>query len=106
MNLNPDEIYERLRIAGEEWADNDAAANLLEETKRTLLAELKTGFTGSDAERERNALATAEYKLHLKNMTAARKTANRSKVRYETGKVWAELMRTKSANMREEMRQK
>lgn len=106
MNFNPDEIYERLRLAGEEWSEKDAAANMLEETRKTLLAEVMQGFQGSNAERERCALADTTYKHHLKTMVAARREANIAKVRYDTGKVWAELMRTKSANMREELRQR
>jgi hypothetical protein len=105
MNFNPDEIHERLRIAGEDWADKDAAANALEETKSSLLAELSNTANGSSEAAKKNiALADPAYRLHITNMVTARKEANRAKVRYETGKVWAELMRTKSANMREELR--
>lgn len=105
MRFNPDEIYERLRLAGEEWADKDAAANALEETKASLLAELSLKADGaSEAAKKNVALADPAFRLHVTNMVTARKEANKSKVRYETGKVWAELMRTKSANMREELR--
>jgi hypothetical protein len=36
----PESIYKQLVQAGEEWADKEAAASILEETKKTLLAEL------------------------------------------------------------------
>lgn len=100
--INPDEILERLRIAGEEWADKDAAANALEETKKSVLAELMNGFSGPKTERESRALADATFRLHLTNMVNARKEANRARVRYETGKIWAELVRTRESTRRAE----
>lgn len=106
-NFNPDEIYERLRLAGEEWADKDAAANALEETKPSLLAELANQASGSSEAAKKNAaLAEPAYKLHLTNMVAARKEANRAKVRYDTGRIWAELKRTQESTKRAEMSQK
>ena len=103
MDFDPEAIYQRLSEAGEEWADKDAAANLLEETKKTLLAELMQGFQGSNAERERCALADTTYKHHLKTMVAARKEANRARVRYDSMKVLAELRRTEQSTRRAEM---
>ena len=103
IDFDPEAIYQKLNEAGEEWVDKDSAANLLEETKKTLLAELKQSFTGSDVERERNALAAAEYKLHVKNMVVARREANRAKVRYDSMKVLAELRRTEASTRRAEM---
>ena len=102
-DFDPDAIYQKLVDAGEEWTDKDAAANLLEETKKTLLAELMNGFQGSNAERERCALADTTYKHHLKSMVMARKEANRSKVRYDSMKVLAELRRTQQSTRRAEM---
>ena len=103
MDFDPEAIYQRLSEAGEEWADKDAAANLLEETKKTLLAEVMQGFPGSNAERERCALADTTYKHHLKTMVAARKEANRARVRYDSMKVLAELRRTEQSTRRAEM---
>lgn len=104
--IDPDEIYERLRLAGEEWADKDAAANALEETKATLLAELANqADASSEAAKKNIALADPVYKLHLTNMVTARKEANRAKVRYETGRIWAELKRTQESTKRAEMMQ-
>ncbi len=101
--FDPEAIYQKLNDAGEEWVDKDAAANLLEETKKTLLAELMNGFQGSNAERERCALADTTYKHHLKTMVAARREANRAKVRYDSMKVLAELRRTQESTRRAEI---
>jgi hypothetical protein len=91
-----------LSDAGEDWADKEAAAELLEETKKTVLAELMSSEQGTNADRERRALANPAYKLHLTNMVAARKEANRAKVRYDSGKVLAEMRRTQESTRRAE----
>lgn len=101
--FDPEQIYNKLADAGETWADAEAAAEILEENKKTVLAEIMGGFTGSTAERERNALADSAYKLHLKNMTAARREANRARVRYDSMKVLAEMRRTQESTRRYEM---
>lgn len=103
--FDPDKIRERLAEVGEDWADKDAAANLLEETKKTLLAELMLSADASTkADREMKALADPAYKLHITNMVVARKEANKARVRFETGKMWAELRRSQESTRREEMR--
>jgi hypothetical protein len=104
-DFDPDRIRERLAQVGEEWADADAAANLLEETKNSVLSELmNTANASSEAERKRIAQADPAFKLHLANMVTARKEANRARVRYETGKMWADLRRSQESTKREEMR--
>src|SRR4026208_2098157 len=96
-DFDPEAIYQKLASAGEEWADKEAAAEILEENKKTVLAEIMAGFQGSTAERERCALADSAFKLHLKNMTAARREANRARVRYDSMKVLAEMRRTEAS---------
>lgn len=102
----PEAIYRQLLSAGEEWVDKDAAAELLEETKKTVLAELMAQAQGSTAERERLALANPAFKLHVTNMVAARKEANRARVRYDSAKVLAELRRTQESTRRIEAYQR
>ena len=103
IDFDPESIFKRLVDAGEEWTDKEAAAEILEENKKTILAEIMQGFQGSTAERERCALADGTYKLHLKNMVLARKEANRARVRYDSMKVLAELRRTEASTRRAEM---
>jgi hypothetical protein len=105
LNFNPNEIAERMRLAGEEWSDLDAAANMLEETRKSVLAELvNQSKGGSIAAKESEALANPAYKLHLTNMVNARREANRARVKYDTSKMWVELVRTSEATKRQEMR--
>jgi len=101
--MDANEIHEKLVTAGEQWADMDAAASLLEETRKTVLAELMNRAEGSMAARESIALADAAYRLHVANMVAARKEANRAKVKYDSAKAWCELVRTQEATKRAEM---
>jgi hypothetical protein len=105
MQFNPNEIAERMRLAGEEWSDLDAAANMLEETRKSVLAELvNQSKGGSIAAKESEALANPAYKLHLTNMVNARREANRARVKYDTSKMWVELVRTSEATKRAELR--
>jgi hypothetical protein len=104
IDFDPDRIRERLCEVGEEWAELDAAANLLEETKKTVLAELMLKAEGGTmAARESAALSDPAYRLHLAKMVSARKDANKAKVRYDTGKMWAELRRSQESTRRAEM---
>lgn len=102
-DFDPDRMYRQLAESGEDWADKQAAAELLEETKKSVLAELMSDLQGSGTERERIALADPVYKLHLKNMVAARKEANRARVKYDSMKVLAEMRRTQESTRRAEI---
>ena len=102
-DFDPEAIFRRLNEAGDDWVDKNAAAEILEETKKTVLAEIMQGFQGTTAERERNALADAAYKLHLAKMTAARKEANSVRVKYDAVRVLAEMRRTEASTRRAEM---
>ena len=60
------------------------------------------GCQGSNAERERIALADTTYKHHLRTMVAARRESNRAKVRYDRVRVLAEMRRTQESTRRAE----
>lgn len=100
--LDPDKIYAKLIESGEEWADKDSAANLLEETKKTVLAKIMFTLDGSQAAREMVALATDDYERHLRSMIDARREANKAKVRYDAIKTLAELRRSQESTRRAE----
>lgn len=101
-DFDPEAIYRRLNDAGDEWVDKNAAAEMLEETKKTVIAEIMNGLSGPASERERIALADPIYRLHLTNMVTARKEANRSRVRYDSVRVLAEMRRTQESTRRAE----
>lgn len=104
--MNPDQIYRNLVTAGEEWADMNAAADILEESKKPVLSEITLGHlqtSKSVAEADTKAQASKEYREHLKAMVAARRAANRARVTYDSAKTLAELRRTEAATRRAEM---
>ena len=107
--MNIDELYNKLVKAGETWSDLDAAATLLEETKKVILADLKriivTEYSGtlSDAAATTIALQGKKYKDHIKLMVQARQEANRAKVQYYGMQTYVELYRTEQSTRRAEM---
>lgn len=114
-NFDPSALANEVIGLGEEWADLDAAASALEETRKTVLAKrtieflegsLSVGKTRgmSVAQAETNALADPTYESHLELMVEARKNANRARVRYDMGRMRLELLRTHQATLRNEMR--
>ena len=105
-DFDPNRIYIKLTTAGDEYADKEAAASLLEETKGTFLAQLmvKLDSSMSVAARETEAKADRAYEEHLRFMVEARKEANKAKVKYEAIKTWIDLQRTLEANKRAELK--
>lgn len=102
--LDSDRAYDALVKSGEDWADKDAAASLLEETKKTVLAKLKNeAGLKSDAANETVALATDDYRAHLEYMVEARRVANKARVRYDSAKTLAEMRRSEESTRRAEM---
>lgn len=102
--MNPDEIYNAIIKAGEEWADAEAAASLLEETRKSVLARLMNeSAIASLGGKEMVALADHEYKAFVEGMVTARKAANKARVRYDSAKVLAELRRSQESTRRAEM---
>lgn len=102
--FDPDQIYRALVQYGDKWADAHEVAELAEESKKVLLAQITSEQEGSQAAKEAKALADPRYEEHIRAMVKARKAANRAKVRYDSAKVKAELLRTQAANDRAAMK--
>jgi|SRR6185369_5679495 len=99
--MNPQDIHEKLVTLGEAWAEAQAAAELLEENKKPLLSQLSVECNESSAAaKEAFALRHPDYKKHLDIMVKSRKAANKARVRYDSAKVWVDLLRTLNANER------
>jgi hypothetical protein len=102
--IDPDKAYEALVQAGEDWADKQAAADLLEQTRKSVLAKcMQDADGGSIASKEMNALASEEYQSFLAGMVSAGRAANKARVRYDSAKVLAELRRSQESTRRAEM---
>lgn len=104
--MNVDELATAIKEAGDAWSDQDAAATLLEETRRPLLANLQltAGDNLSMAAKEMWGLADPSYRSHIERMVEARRLANRAKVRWQSLQVLADLRRTAEASKRAELR--
>ncbi len=101
MNLDANKLYNELITAGSDWADKQAAYNVLEDTKNAVLARLMLKSSApSVAAREVEAKGSAEYQQHVENTQNAMKEALKAKVKYEGIKTWIELKRTEAANER------
>ncbi len=100
-----DKAYHELLDAGNEFADQNAAAELLERTREPLLCELKLkSAEKSDAARETIAMASVEYRVHVEQMIEARRLANRAKARLGALQTLVELRRTEESTRRQELR--
>jgi hypothetical protein len=101
--LDPNKLYAKLIEAGEAWTESDYEATMLEETRKSLLAQLSLKHVGkSRAEAEQMALATEEYRAHVDGMVKARSLANKARVKYDSVRVYCELIRSAEATRRTE----
>lgn len=99
--MNANDLYEKLVECGEDWADKQAAANILEDTKSTVLARLMMSVMATSvAAKEMEAKASAAYELHIINTANANKSALIAKIKYESVRTWVDLKRTEAANER------
>lgn len=102
--FDPAKMYEKIIEAGEQWADAEAAAALLEETRKSVLAKaMNEAASPSIAGKEMLALGSDEYRKFVEGMVRARATANKARVRYDSAKILAELRRSQESTKRAEM---
>lgn len=104
MKLDAEQIYHTLIKSGEEWADAEAAADILERTRESVLAKLMNECKETAvAAKKTIALADQEYIDFVTGMVQARKIANKAKVRYESAKTLSELRRSEESTRRAEL---
>ena len=103
--MNADVLFHKMEEAGADWADKQSAANILEDTRHSVLAQLMIKSSASSvAAKEMEARASSEYQSHVKATQEAAAKALKAKVKYEAIKIWIDLKRTESANERAAMR--
>lgn len=106
MYINPDELVHVLATRGEDWADKEAAAQALEESRRAFRAQLAAEYmekgVNSVAGAELRAEADPRYHEYVRNMTEARRLANIARVNFDSQKAYIELKRSQIATMRAE----
>jgi 2-methylaconitate cis-trans-isomerase PrpF len=101
---DPARFAQSIVARGELWADAEAAADLLEETKGTLLAKLTKEHLDLPAwKAEAEAKGDPRYEEHIKAMVDARRLANLARVRYDGAKAMGEFARSAESTRRAEM---
>ena len=104
MSFTPETLAEEMRKRGDLWADLEAAAQAMEDTKHSILAECMADWPeDSNAAAETKARRDPRYKKHVLDMVEARRKANRAKVAYDVIRSYEGLSRTTEATKRAEM---
>jgi len=106
MRDNEDRLWsERYREAAETWVQLDAAANLLEECKSSVLAQRMSALGDIPVSHaERTVKASDEWHDYVTKMVKAREAANLAKVKTDFIKMRAMEEQSANANKRAEMR--
>lgn len=98
-------LSEQFRIVAKRWVDCDAAANMLEETKSAVLAQMMVALGDMPVSRaEMQVKASLEWSDHIKAMVDARKDANLAKVQLDYIRMKHMEWTSANANMRTEAR--
>ncbi len=104
---DPSKLAQSIVARGELWADANHAADLLEETKGTLLAKIMKEHLAEPAwKAEALSKADMRFEEHIKAMVDARRVANLTKVRYDGAKAMGEFIRSAESTRRAEMQMK
>lgn len=101
--IDPNVIAHRMETLGHDWADKNAAAQLLEDTEKSILAEITQDYrpnSKSMSEAESLARASKRFRDHLASAIEARRVANRARVTFDSLRAEIELRRTAAATDR------
>lgn len=102
----PEKLHSRLVALGENWADLNAAAELLEGSEKSVLGQYVLEHMAeakSVAKAEHMARADARYTAHMKIEVEARRKANIAKVNLDAAKTYIDLLRSQESTRRAEM---
>lgn len=100
-------LDEIIRIAGEEWADLDAAAFLKLESKTAEFSRLVNEHIAANPgiafnRAESRVKASDQWREYLATMAEMRRSANRARVYYDTCKTRFKMWQSRNARAREE----
>lgn len=104
--IDTDALCDEAESAGMAWADAKAAADALEETKKSVLSKVMGGYLAEGLaanKAEAHALASDEYTSFVGKMVAAGRARDRARVRYDILKTRIELLRTNASTERAAM---
>ena len=101
--LDADAIYQRLLTAGETWTDLSAAAQALDLAAETMAAREFLTSPGNIEERKALSKTSEPYQeLRTAALTAWAK-ANKARVKYDTARVYCDMLRTVESTRRAEI---
>lgn len=103
--IDTDRLCDEAEAAGLAWAEAKAAAQALEETRKSVLAQGVKSHMGSGPYNKAETLALADdsYVAFLNSMVAAGKAADRARVVYDIKRTRIELLRTNASTERAAM---
>lgn len=98
-------LSEQFRVIAKQWADAEAAAQLLEDTKSAVLAQ-KIAEQGDmpHNKAENNVKASEDWRDHIARIVEARKEANLKKLHLEYIRMRFSEAQSMDANARAERR--
>ena len=105
--FDPNVLMKRAEDLGDDWAEKDAAFGMLDDTKKNLEGRLVSPLLDEGIPVTKAvyyAHAKQEYADYIKNLSEAREARNKASVRYKTYLKWIDLIQTKEANQRAEMK--
>lgn len=105
-DFDPSNLARQFLNHREDWADKNACAELLEESRKNLRSQIAMKFlpdAGSMNKAEAMAEATQEYIDHIKDMVEARRVANRARAQCDADQVYIDLTRSQESTRRAEM---
>lgn len=96
---------EVFKEAADDWVDKEAAAQLLEDTKSSVMAQKQAMLGDIPVNRaEQIVKASAEWSDHIREIVAARKAANQAKMDLEVIRMKFAEWNNAEANHRTEAR--
>lgn len=96
---------EKYRLAGEDWADKEAAAQILEDLKSAMMSQWQTELGDIPVNRaEQIVKASARWKEYIADAVEARRAANIAKIHKEVVKMKAMEQHAAEANQRTELK--
>ncbi len=105
FDINNESWADRYREAGLFWADREAAAQLLEDSKSAIMAQWQTELGDLPVNRaEQTVKASARWRDYILDTVKAREAANVAKIELEYLRMKSMEYQAKDANQRTELR--
>ncbi len=106
MNINDikfQDLAQSLYEKGREYAQKWAYAEMMDESKKSVLASVSSTFEWSEATKERQARCSDEFKIYLAKVQKARQEAIESKMIVDAIQMRFEYCRSVNSRAKKEM---